>query len=147
MNNASGGTDSLATILVVDDDDTVRNALFELFAEEHTCHAAATAEQALTYLSSRQYDVVVTDYQMPGLTGLDVLAKVKESQQHTPVILISGSSSRERAEDLKRMGAFDYLAKPFRLQDIEMCVARAITHRAELLKKQKEASLGSSSNR
>jgi len=134
------GTDSLATILVVDDDDTVRNALSELFAEEHTCHAAATAEEALTYLSSQQYDVVVTDYHMRGLTGLDVLIKVKESQQQTPVILISGSSSRERAEDLRRMGAFEYLAKPFRLQDIEMSVTRAITYHEELMQKHKEAS-------
>lgn len=133
-------TDSLATILVVDDDDTVRNALSELFAEEHTCHAAATAEEALTYLSSHQYDVVVTDYHMPGLTGVDVLVRVKESQQQTPVILVSGSSSSERAEDLKRMGAFEYLSKPFRLQDIEMSVTRAIAQHQELVKQQKEAS-------
>ncbi len=124
----------MATILVVDDDDTVRNTLHELFAGEHTCDAAATAEQALTYLSVQRYDVIVTDYQLPGLSGLDILTNVQESQQQTPVILISGLSSKERAKDLIQMGAFDYIAKPFSLHEIERCVNKAIAHHHELVK-------------
>jgi len=120
--------------LVVDDEDTVRNNLFELFAIQHTCHMAATAEQALTYLSVEQYDVVVTDYQMPGLSGLDLLAHVKDTQKNTPVILISGLSNKERAEELIEMGAFDYVVKPFTLSEIEKVVNSAIAHREELIK-------------
>lgn len=127
----------MATILVVDDDDTIRNALHELFAREHTCHAAATAEQALTYLSVQEYDVVVTDYQMPGLNGLDLLTHVKETQKQTPVILISGLSTKERAKDLIQMGAFDYLVKPFSLKEVEKCVNKAIAHHEELVKADK----------
>ncbi len=127
----------MANILVVDDEDTVRNNLFELFAIQHTCHMAATAEQALTYLSVEQYDVVVTDYQMPGLSGLDLLANVKGSQKHTPVILISGLSTKERAQQLIQMGAFDYVVKPFTLGEIEDVVKKAIAHREELLKADK----------
>ena len=127
----------MANILVVDDEDTVRNNLFELFAIQHTCHMAATAEQALTYLSVEQYDVVVTDYQMPGLSGLDLLAYVKDTQKNTPVILISGLSSKERAEQLIQMGAFDYVVKPFTLSEIEKVVNSAIAHREELIKADK----------
>ena len=130
----------MANILVVDDEDTVRNNLFELFAIQHTCHMAATAEQALTYLSVEQYDVVVTDYQMPGLSGLDLLAHVKDTQKNTPVILISGLSNKERAEELIEMGAFDYVVKPFSLSEIEVSVNRALSHREELLQKEKELS-------
>ncbi len=124
----------MATILAVDDDDTVRNNLFELFAIQHTCDVAATAEQALAYLSVQQYDVVVTDYQMPGLSGLDLLTNVRETQKHTPVILISGLSTKERAKDLIQMGAFDYLAKPFSLSEVEKVVNKAIAHHEELMK-------------
>jgi DNA-binding NtrC family response regulator len=116
----------LVTILIVDDDDTIRNMLYELFTNEHTCHAAATAEQALTYLSVEKYDVVITDYQMPGLSGLDLLGSVKETQKQTPVILMSGLSTQERAQEVVEMGAFDYLVKPFSISDIENSVNRAI---------------------
>ncbi len=127
----------MANILVVDDEDTVRNNLFELFAIQHTCHMAATAEQALTYLSVEQYDVVVTDYQMPGLSGLDLLANIKDTQKNTPVILISGLSNKERAEKLIQMGAFDYVVKPFTLSEIENVVNKAIAHHEELIKADK----------
>jgi DNA-binding NtrC family response regulator len=127
----------VANILVVDDEDTVRNNLFELFAIQHTCHMAASAEQALSCLSVEQYDVVVTDYQMPGLSGLDLLANVKDSQKHTAVILISGLSNKERAKELIEMGAFDYVVKPFTLSEIEKCVNRAIAHHEALVKAEK----------
>ena len=128
----------MANILVVDDEDTVRNNLFELFAIQHTCHMAATAEQAIAYLSVQQYDVVVTDYQMPSLSGLDLLAHVRETQKQTPVILISGLATKERAKELIQMGAFDYVVKPFSLSEIEESVNRALSHREELLQKEKE---------
>lgn len=123
----------MANILVVDDEDTVRNNLFDLFAYRHTCHAAANAEQALAYLSIEQYDVVITDYQMPGLSGLDLLAHVRETQKQTPVILISGLSTKDRAQELIEMGAFDYIVKPFTLGQIEDVVNKAIAHRAKML--------------
>jgi DNA-binding NtrC family response regulator len=124
----------VARILIVDDDDAIRNALYEWFAEEHTCHVAATAEQALTYLSVQQYHVVVTDFLMPGRSGLDLLANLIQTQPNVPVILISGLSTEGGAQELIGMGAFDYLVKPFRLKDVEMSVNRAIAHREQSMK-------------
>ena len=120
----------MANILVVDDEDTVRNNLFELFAIQHTCHMAATAEQALSYLSVEEYDVVVTDYQMPGLSGLDLLQHVRDTQPNTPVVLISGVSTQERAKELIQLGAFAYVVKPFSLSEIEEVVNQAIAQHA-----------------
>ena len=116
----------MATVLVVEDDSTLRGTLYDLLAEEHVCHTAETVEQALVFLGVETYDVVLTDFSMPGLSGLDLLGHIQQSQPGTPVILFSGFSHQERAQELIKMGAFDYLAKPFRLEDVEASVTRAL---------------------
>ena len=118
----------MAAILIVDDDDTIRDTLYELFSEEHLCHAANTAEKALSFLREQSYDVVLTDISMPGLSGVELLGTVRQSQPDTPVIIITGISDETHAEGLKRLGAFDYILKPFRLDVIESSVARALDH-------------------
>ena len=116
----------MATVLVVEDDSTLRGTLYELLAEEHVCHTAETVEQALVFLGVETYDVVLADYSMSGLNGLDLLGHIQQSQPGTPVIFLSGFSHQERAQELIKMGAFDYLAKPFRLEDVEARIARAL---------------------
>lgn len=116
----------MATMLIVDDDDKIRSTLCELFSDEHVCHAAATTEQALVYLSVETYDIVLTDFLMPGLSGLELLGHIRQHQPDTPVILISGVSHQERAQELIEMGATDFFEKPFRLEDIEESVKRAL---------------------
>ena len=116
----------MAAILIVDDDDAVRDTLYDLFSEEHLCHAASTAEQALSFVREQTYDVVLTDLSMPGLTGVELLGLLRQSQPDTPVIVITGISDRSHAEGLIRLGAFDYILKPFRLEAVEESVARAL---------------------
>ncbi|MDT5272865.1 MAG: two-component system, NtrC family, response regulator AtoC [Acidobacteriota bacterium] len=116
----------MAAILIVDDDAAVRDVLYDLFSEEHMCHAAATAEQALAYLSEQTYDAVLTDISMPGLSGLELLGHLRREQPRTPVIVISGISDREHAEGLTRLGAFDFILKPFTLEAVEQSVSRAL---------------------
>ena len=116
----------MAAILIVDDDDAVRDVLYELFSEEHMCHAADTAEQALAYLSEQTYDAVLTDISMPGLSGVELLGYLRSEQPATPVIVISGIGDREHAEGLTRLGAFDFILKPFTLDSVERSVARAL---------------------
>ena len=116
----------MAAILIVDDDSAVRDILYDVFSEEHMCHAAATAEQALAFVREQTYDVVMTDISMPGLSGLELLGRLRQEQPHTPVIVISGISDRTHAEGLTRLGAFDYILKPFRLEAVEESVARAL---------------------
>src|ERR1700755_684360 len=126
----------MAAILIVDDDDAVRDVLYDLFSDEHLCHAAATAEQALAFIDEQPYDVVLTDISMPGLSGLELLSHLRQTRPGTPVIVISGIGDRTHAEGLMRLGAFAFLLKPFRLEEIEASVARALEH-SSTLKRQK----------
>jgi DNA-binding NtrC family response regulator len=118
----------MAAILIVDDEDAVRDVLYDLFNEEHMCHAAATAEQALAFLNEQSYDAVLTDISMPGLSGLELLGRLHQEQPDTPVIVISGIGDRTHAEGLTRLGAFDYILKPFTLEAVEESVGRALEH-------------------
>ena len=119
----------MASLLIVDDDKVILDALLELFSEEHLCRTAGTAEDALQQLQLQDYDLVITDLSMPGLSGEDLLGFVKKYRPRTPVFFISGLSDQQHARRLIKKGAFDYLLKPFRLEDIEERVARAIEHR------------------
>jgi two-component system, NtrC family, response regulator PilR len=119
----------MAEVLVVDDDDVIRDTLYELLSQDYVCRTAESAEQALARLEAESFDVVLTDVSMPGLTGLELLSRVSKHYPDTPVILISGLSDQEHAHALIEMGAFDYLLKPFRLEVVEKSVRRAIEYR------------------
>ncbi|HEX6729162.1 MAG TPA: response regulator [Pyrinomonadaceae bacterium] len=123
----------MAEILIVDDDDVIRDTLYELMSEKYVCQTAETAEKALARLKADQFDVVLTDISMPGQSGLELLGQVLQEYPKTPVIIISGISDQEHAEGLIKLGAFDYLLKPFRLEVVEKSVQRAIDFRRKLL--------------
>ena len=113
-------------ILVVDDDDVIRETLDELLSANYSCQTADTAEEALAKLEAQRFDVVLTDISMPGLNGMELLKRVVEKYPGTPVIIISGHSDQDHAQSLISRGAFDYLLKPFRLEAVEASVRRAI---------------------
>src|SRR5882724_2519008 len=123
----------MAEILVVDDDDLIRDTLYELLSPEYLCRTAETAEEALARLEAETFDVVLTDISMPGLSGRELLGRVWQKYPKTPVIIISGISDQEHAEGLIKLGAFDYLLKPFRLETVEASVKRAIDYRRAVL--------------
>jgi DNA-binding NtrC family response regulator len=116
----------MADILVVDDDDVIRDTLCELLSTNYACQTANAAEEALAKLEAQGFDVVLTDISMPGLNGRELLEKVVELYPGTPVIIISGHSDQEQAKSLLNRGAFDFLLKPFRLEIVEESVKRAI---------------------
>jgi len=116
----------MATLLIVDDDKNIRDTLCEFFADSHECHSADRAEQALAFLEFERYDVILTDLSMPGLDGQQLLKRVKQTHPDTPVIVISGTCSAEEGQSSVALGAFAYLSKPFRLEDVEATVKRAL---------------------
>jgi DNA-binding NtrC family response regulator len=120
-------------VLIVDDDEAIRDNLFELLSETYICQTAETAEQALVRLETDTYDVVLTDISMPGLSGLELLGHVRQKFPNTPVIIISGISDQEHAQGLIKLGAFDFFLKPFNLEVVEKSVTRAIAYRKRLL--------------
>jgi len=119
-------TVSIPTILIVDDDAAVRGMLYDLLSEKYECNTASMAEEALQYLEVEKYDAILTDLAMPGLTGVELLKRVQQTDQETPVILISGRGTEQDPEDLIELGAFAYVTKPFNLDEIEEVVGRAV---------------------
>jgi DNA-binding NtrC family response regulator len=119
----------MADVLVVDDDDVIRETLLELLEGNYQCQEASTAEEALRKLQAQSFDVVLTDISMPGLSGSELLQRTRELYPDTPVIIMSGLSDQEQAHSLINRGAFDYLLKPFRLEVVEESVKRAIEQR------------------
>lgn len=122
----------MAEILIVDDDEVIRDTLYELLSETYICQAAETAEKALARLKAGPFDLVLTDISMPGLSGLELLGQVLQHYPQTPVIIISGISDQDHAQGLIKLGAFDYLLKPFRLEVVEKSVKRALDYRKKL---------------
>ncbi len=123
----------MATLLIVDDDNNIRETLQDLLSVAHECHTADRAEQALAYLELESYDAVLTDISMPGLSGREILKQIQEQHPATPVIVISGNAEDSAGRELMELGAFAYIAKPFQLDDVERTVDRAIAHHQEQL--------------
>lgn len=120
-------------VLVVDDDEIIRDTLYELLSEEYLCQTAETAEKAFARLEADSYDVLLTDISMPGLSGLELLGHVRQKFPNTPVIIISGIGDRDHAQGLIKLGAFEFLLKPFSLEVVEKSVKRAVEYRRRLL--------------
>ena len=123
----------MATVLIVDDDILVRDTLHAFLSLSHECHTADRAEQALAYLGIETYDVVLTDLSMPGLSGREILNYIQEKHPATPVIAISGMPEGGYGHEVLEMGAFAFFTKPFKVEEIEEAVDRAIALHQELL--------------
>jgi DNA-binding NtrC family response regulator len=119
-----------ASILVVDDEPTVQEAL-ETFlrAEGYGVVTVGSGKEALTRIEEEDFDLIVADLVMPGMSGLEVLERSRSFAPAPEVILITGHASVETAIEALRKGAFDYLQKPFQLEDLASCVARLLRHR------------------
>jgi two-component system response regulator PilR (NtrC family) len=118
----------MAKVLVVDDDETIRDTLHELLSEEYLCQTAETAEKAFAKLEADSYDVVLTDISMPGLSGLELLGHIRQKFPNTVVIMISGIGDEDHAQGLIKLGAFDFLLKPFTLEVVEKSVKKAVDY-------------------
>ena len=117
-------------ILVVDDDADTLLLLEEILTKEgYRVRTAEHAEAALSLASQEEPDVVVTDIQMPGMDGLALLAELQRRLPQTLVVLATAFGSLKTAVDGIKAGAFDYLGKPFVVDDIRLVVRRAIEHK------------------
>lgn len=107
------------SILLVDDQKSLRRSLsLMLLSAGFDTTEAESGNQALVALNRAEYDLVITDLRMDDMSGIDVLREVKQLRPQLPVILITAYGSIESAVDAMRLGAFDYLTKPFSEQDI-----------------------------
>jgi two-component system response regulator PilR (NtrC family) len=116
-----------ARVLVVDDEQSMQEFL-EIFFRSEGFQAATAGdlESALLHLEGGDFDVVVTDIQMPGGTGLDLLRKVQDLSPETPVIMMTAFASTETAIAAMKEGAYDYITKPFKVDEIRVVVEKAL---------------------
>ncbi|HEY3244126.1 MAG TPA: response regulator, partial [Phycisphaerae bacterium] len=116
-----------ASILIVDDEAAMREGLSECLRQDsydvHTCGDVASAQKLL---SERVFDLVITDLVMEPRDGMELLEWVQERRPETAVIMITGYSTVATAVEAMRKGAFDYIAKPFQLDEVRMTVQRAV---------------------
>jgi two-component system, NtrC family, response regulator PilR len=117
-------------ILVVDDEISMREFLGILMEREgYRVDLADSAESAVSLLQSANYDLVISDVKMPGMDGLALLAHVKNLSPDTAVIMVTAFSTAEHAVEAMKLGAYDYIAKPFNVEEIRIIVRNALDRR------------------
>ncbi len=126
-----------SNILIVDDEPSVRDLLFAILSEKYTCTGAASAEQALSFLEHETFDLVISDINMGGMSGIELISRAVASSPDTVVMMISGNQTIDSPIEAIRSGAFDYLRKPFDIDQVEIAVDRALTHAELLVSKRK----------
>ncbi len=125
-------------LLVVDDDDEFRDTLARRFSRVgFQVSEAPGGEQALEMVQRRDFDVAVFDMMMPGLSGLDLLKRFKDNHVECEVVFLTGKGTVDTAVDAMKLGAFDYLQKPFPLQELEGVIRRA-SERRQLRKENRQ---------
>jgi DNA-binding NtrC family response regulator len=102
-----------ANILIIDDEPLVRDLLRELLAEQYDCTTVDSAEKALAVLQREIFDLVLSDINMGGMSGIEMIPHVLASAPDITVIMISGQQTIDSAIEAMRFGAFDYIKKPF----------------------------------
>lgn len=118
------------TLLIVDDDEGVREALSILFRDGCDVLIADNGKRAIEIASQREIDVVILDIRMPGLSGIDTLRRLKEIDPSVEVIMLTAHETLETARDALRSGACDYLSKPYSVEGMREVVSRAFSRRA-----------------
>src|SRR5438093_5452029 len=124
-------------LLIVDDEAEVRGVLHDLLSFSYDCGEAESAEDALAQLRSGEHQLVISDITMSGMSGLEMIPHVKVISPDTVIVMISGMQTIESAINALRLGAFDYLMKPFDLRQAEAAVTRALEHHELLVAKRR----------
>src|SRR5260370_17919533 len=116
------------TILIIDDDEQIQKLLIRLLGSDNQCTTAESAEGALALLASENFDLVISDINMSGISGLELVPTVIAKNPDGVVIMVSGQQTIDYAIEAMRVGAFDYITKPFDIPHIEAAVRRALSH-------------------
>ncbi len=126
-------------ILIVDDEQSIRNLLKQILEREgYDCELAENAEKAVILLSVKKFDLIISDVQMPGKSGIELLEEIKTLHPHLATLLISGHTDNQTAKSAILKGAIDFLVKPFQKNQVLISVANALRRRALDLQSQFE---------
>ena len=127
----------MANVLVVDDEVGIREFIAEALEAQYTTVTAPDGESALRELSTRGFDLMLTDLKMPGMSGLTLLERAKELQPDLEVIVLTAHGTVSTAVEAMKKGAFDFLQKPVSgPEELRLLVARALERRRLLAEKE-----------
>ncbi len=128
-------------ILLIDDNLSTIDALSQIIREKgYTEITSESAEEALEKLHLEQVDLIITDMKLPGMSGLELLKKVKSIDETLPIIIVTAFGSVEKAVKAVKLGAFDFITKPITIDAIEIKIEKALRS-GRLAKQNKELSL------
>ncbi|MBJ6799265.1 sigma-54-dependent transcriptional regulator [Geomonas propionica] len=119
-----------ARILVVDDELSMREFLAILLdGEGYLVDQAESAEDALSRIGGQSYEMVISDVSMPGLGGIELLSRIKSQCPDTAVLMITAFTTAEQAVEAMKLGAYDYIGKPFKVEEVKVLVRKALEKR------------------
>ena len=120
-------SNEICRLLVVDDESIVGKRLKQVFSKiGFEVETYTEAAPAMAAMAEKPFDIVVTDLKMDGMDGMEVLKRVRNMNPRTQVIIITGYASPETAELAQQQGVFEFLAKPFRLDELKQVIFRAL---------------------
>ena len=120
-----------ARILVVDDELSMREFLAILLdGEGYLVDQAESAEDALRCMDQQRYEMVISDVSMPGLGGIELLSRIKAQSPETAVLMITAFTTAEQAVEAMKLGAYDYIGKPFKVEEVKVLVRKALEKRS-----------------
>jgi nitrogen regulation protein NR(I) len=117
----------MGTILIIDDDDQLRKSFHKLLSEEgYTVQSAASGEAGFEIFQKQSPDLVIVDVRLPGMNGLETFQKIHHIDAKLPVIIMTAFGTTETAIEATKMGAFDYILKPFEIPDMLNIIKQAL---------------------
>jgi len=126
-----------AKILVIDDETIVHESCTRILtAKGYSINCAYTAQEGFAKIGEEPYDLVIIDVQMPGIMGIEALKKIKADYPDIGVIMITGYPTPETAVEAMKLGAFDYLPKPFTPDELTAVVSKALEKKRVLIETQ-----------
>jgi DNA-binding NtrC family response regulator len=120
------------SILVVDDEENSRNGLFKILTKyDYEVYTAENGLQALECLQGRRCDIILTDMRMPGMSGIDLLKKVKEISPDIGVIIFTAYGEVDSYLEAMNLGAFEYLNKPVKVEELKKVIVKVLAQNKE----------------
>jgi len=117
----------LSTILIIDDDDQLRVSFQKLLKEEgYSVDSAPSGEMGLNLIKSKSPDLVILDIRLPGMNGLETFKRINAVEPKLPVIIMTAFGTTETAIEATKMGAFDYILKPFDIPEMLDIIGQAL---------------------
>ncbi|PKP34200.1 MAG: hypothetical protein CVU00_07895 [Bacteroidetes bacterium HGW-Bacteroidetes-17] len=130
--------DNEKKILIVDDEASMRRNIVDLLSMKgYSLLEAKTGEEAIDMIENTTLDILILDINLPNMSGLEVLKLTKNNYPELPCIMLTAYGTSEKAIEAMKLGAFDYMEKPFELEEFIMIIERALKH-SELLKELKQ---------